>query len=96
MPLAATHLTMGSESCRPSRLRFCNLEHRDRMPWSVDTSMTELDRSMCWTRKGLNIEEKERLYYVVQVKYIQVKYNPSSAPNKQPITNKTLNSHFKY
>lgn len=57
MPLAATHLTMRSESWRPSRLRFCNLEHRHRMPWRVDRSMTEFDRSMCCTRKGLNTEE---------------------------------------
>ena len=54
MPLRATYLTMGSDSCRPSRLRFCNLEHWDRMPWRVDTSITELDRSMCCTRKELN------------------------------------------
>lgn len=60
--LMATHLMMGSDSCRPSRLRFCNLEHWDRMPWRVDTSITELDRSMCCTRKGLGTEEgKERL-----------------------------------
>ena len=26
MLLTATHLTMGSDSCRPSRLRFCNQE----------------------------------------------------------------------
>lgn len=95
MPLATTHLTMGSDSCRPSRLRFCNLEHRDRMPWSADTSMTEFDRSMCWTRKGLNTEEKERLYTVAHT-YVQIKYNPSFSTNEQPITNKTLNSHFKY
>ena len=45
--------TMGSESRRPSRLRFCNLEQWDRRPCRVDTSITEFDRSRCCRRKGL-------------------------------------------
>lgn len=58
--LAPTHLTMTSESCKPSRLRFCSLEHWDRMPWRADTFITEFDRSMCCTRKELDKEKKNR------------------------------------
>lgn len=71
-----THSTMGSESCRPSRLRFCNLEHGDRMLCRVDTPMTEFDRSRCCTRKGLDPGEKERGW----ARRLSIKVEPDPPP----------------
>jgi hypothetical protein len=77
--LGATHLTMGSESCKPSRLRFCNLEHWDRMPWRVDTFITEFDRSICCTRKELNTKEKR----LCEVAYAStLRSTPTPLPSK--------------
>ena len=45
--------TMGSESWKPSRLRFCNLKQWNRRPGRVHTSITEFDRSRCCRQKGL-------------------------------------------